>query len=188
MLETFEPDLPVRTERLLLRRLTEADVPALLGWRGDPEVCRYLPFEPMTEADLREKVAGRWAETVLGGDAPAIRLGIEADGVLVGDLTLFIHDRGNETAEVGWVLSPEHRGRGYAVEAARALLEVAFDGLRARRVVARMDPQNHASAAVAAAIGMRREALLVEDERFKGEWADTLLYALLAREHAAATA
>lgn len=188
MLEPFEPDLPIRTERLLLRRLTEADVPALLGWRGDPDVCRWLPFEPMTEADLREKVAGRWAETVLGGDASAIRLGIEAAGVLVGDLTLFVHDRENETAEVGWVLSPAHEGRGYATEAARALLGIAFDDLRAHRVVARMDPENHASAAVATRIGMRREALLIEDERFKGEWADTLLFALLAREHAAAAA
>lgn len=188
MREVFEPDLPIRTERLLLRALTDVDVPALLAYRGDAEVCRWLPFGPMTEVDLRQKVAGRWAGTVLGGDATAIRLGVDADGTLVGDLTLFIHDRENEAAELGWVLSPRHRGRGFAAEAAGALLAVAFDGLGAHRVVARMDPANHASAAVAERIGMRREALLVEDERFKGEWADTLLYARLEREHRAGTA
>jgi RimJ/RimL family protein N-acetyltransferase len=45
-----------------------------------------------------------------------------------------------------------------------------------------MHPGNDASAKVAARLGMRREALLVEDERVKGEWRDTLFFAILERE------
>ena len=186
MLETFEPDLPIRTDRLVLRPLTEADVPALLAYRGDAEVCRWLPFEPMDEAEVRRRLRDHWSTTVLTGPGSSLTLGIDVDGALVGDVVLFVKDRGARLAEVGWVLAPQHEGRGYATEAARVLLAVAFDGLRAHRVIARMDPDNTASAAVAARLCMRREALLIEDELFKGAWADTLLYALLEREHRAA--
>ena len=116
----------------------------------------------------------------------ALRLGIEADGVLVGDIVLFVTGAAeDEAVELGWVLAPEHEGHGYATEAARALLAVAFDGLGAHRVIARMDPQHDGSAAVATRLGMRREALLIENELIKGEWLDTLYFALLEREHRA---
>ncbi len=49
-----------------------------------------------------------------------------------------------------------------------------------------MDPANTRSAAVAARTGLRPEALLVEDEWFKGAWTDTLWYAILEREFRAA--
>ncbi len=181
MRDLVRPDLPIRTGRLLLRPLTEDDVPALLAYRSLPEVCRFLPFEPMDEAEVRRRLAEQWSTLELrpGG---SVTLGIEHDGTLVGDVVLFGGDRATQTAEIGWVLSPDQRGHGYATEAAAALLPVVFDGLEAHRVIARMDPANDASAAVAARIGMRREALHVEDAFIKGEWVDTLLSAMLERE------
>lgn len=177
-------DLPIRTGRLLLRALTDDDVPALLAYRSLPEVCRYLPFEPMDEAEVRRRLAEQWSILELrpGG---AVTLGIECDGALAGDVIVFGGDRATQTAEIGWVLSPDSRGRGYATEAAAALLPIVFDGLEAHRVIARMDSENDASAAVAARIGMRREALLVEDAFIRGEWVDTLSYAMVEREYRA---
>jgi RimJ/RimL family protein N-acetyltransferase len=63
------------------------------------------------------------------------------------------------SAEVGlfWALAPEHRGRGYATEAARALVEYGFEILRLRRIVATTSHDNLASAAVMARLGMRVE-------------------------------
>jgi RimJ/RimL family protein N-acetyltransferase len=63
------------------------------------------------------------------------------------------------SAEVGlfWALAPEHRGRGYATEAARALLHYGFETLRLRRIVATTSHDNLASAAVMARLGMRVE-------------------------------
>jgi RimJ/RimL family protein N-acetyltransferase len=184
--DAYEPELPIRTERLVLRRMTDADAPALTAYRSLPEVCRFLPFEPMTEQEVREKLRDRWASLVLDGPGSALRLGIEVDGTLVGDIVLFVSGASeDETVELGWVLAPEHEGHGYATEAARALLPVAFDGLGAHRVIARMDPQHVGSAAVATRLGMRREALLIENEFIKGQWLDTLYFALLEREYRA---
>lgn len=186
MRESFEPALPIRTERLLLRPLTERDVPAVTAYRSLPEVSRFLPHEPLDEQQVAERIAGRWARHVLDEPGSAVCLAIEAAGVLVGDVVLFVSGaREAETVELGWVLAPEHEGHGYATEAAAALLQVAFDGFGAHRVVARMDPDHDGSAAVATRLGMRREALLIENERIKGEWLDTLYFALLEREHRA---
>jgi RimJ/RimL family protein N-acetyltransferase len=177
------PEL-IRTERLELRPLGDRDRDALLAYRSDPETCRFLPFEPQTAEDIDRYLASRAAQRQLGEADSSVSFGIRlaGGGPLVGDLILFVRSRTGECLELGWVLAPEHRGAGYATEAAAALLRFAFDEVRAHRVVARMDPANDASAKVAARLGLRREALLVEDERVKGEWRDTLYFAVLERE------
>jgi RimJ/RimL family protein N-acetyltransferase len=138
----------------------------------------------MDGAEIDRRLADQWRQRRLADAGSALTLGIEvaATGRLAGDIVLFVRSRADESGELGWVLSPDHRGHGYATEAANALLALAFDEMDLHRVLARMDPDNDASARLAARIGMRREALLIEDERVKGEWADTLYYAMLQRE------
>ena len=80
------------------------------------------------------------------------------------------------------MLHPDFQGRGLATEGSRHLLELAFGPLGLRRVVARLDARNTASAAVLARLGMRHEAHLVENELFKGEWGDEDQFAILRRE------
>jgi RimJ/RimL family protein N-acetyltransferase len=79
-------------------------------------------------------------------------------------------------------MHPDFTGRGYASEAARAVLELAFSTLGLHRVFAELDPRNDASIALALRLGMREEAHFVQDMWFKGAWADTGIYAILAEE------
>ena len=62
------------------------------------------------------------------------------------------------------------------------MLAIAFDQLGLRRVIARIDPRNLASARVLAKLGMRHEAHLVQNELFKGEWTDEDDFAILREE------
>ena len=87
--------------------------------------------------------------------------------------------------EVGWTVHPDHRGRGYATEAAAGLLDFTFGPLGAHRAVAHLYPGNAASAAVCTRLGMRQEALHRADLWVKGDWEDTASYAILAQEWAA---
>jgi RimJ/RimL family protein N-acetyltransferase len=80
------------------------------------------------------------------------------------------------------VFGPTHSGNGYATEASRALLDLAFGPLDWHRVVARIEARNTASAAVLERLGMRREAYLRENEWFKGGWSNEADYAVLASE------
>jgi RimJ/RimL family protein N-acetyltransferase len=88
----------------------------------------------------------------------------------------------NETVEVGYMFSPASAGQGYATETVRALLDVAFVQLRARRVIARVDLRNSASRALLDRLGLRLEAELLENEWLKGELTSEVDYAILARE------
>ena len=85
-------------------------------------------------------------------------------------------------AELGYLLTAGTQGRGYATEASREILRLAFEDLGFHRVIARVEARNTASAALAERLGMRREAEFVENEWIKGEWQSEIVYAMLARE------
>ncbi|MFI5493925.1 GNAT family N-acetyltransferase [Actinoplanes sp. NPDC051859] len=180
----LRPAYPVRTERLLLRPLTEADVDDMLVYRSRPDVCRYVPFAPMDRQVLLDRLAGPWARTALTGEDQSLTLGVElaATGQLVGDVILFWHSALHRGGEVGYLLDPRFTGHGYATEAAAAMLRLGFEELGLHRIIARLDERNEASAAVARRLGMRLEARLVLNELFKGEWSTELDFAMLADE------
>lgn len=180
----LRPAYPIRTERLLLRPLTANDIDALLAYRSRPDVCRYVPFEPMDRQQIGERLATQWATVALTDEGQALTLGVELSrtGQIVGDVVLFWHSRQHRGGEIGYVLNPDFVGHGYATEAAHALLRLGFEELGLHRIIARIDERNHASARVVRRLGMRQEARLVHNELFKGEWRTELDFAMLADE------
>jgi RimJ/RimL family protein N-acetyltransferase len=183
----LRPDYPILTPRLRLRPLADDDVAELLAYRGEPEVCRYLPFEPMDERTVRTRLDGDLGRRAITEEGQGLTLGVElaATGRLVGDVMLFYQSAQHSGGEIGYVFHPDFTGNGYATEACAAVLNLAFDtfsGLGLHRVVARMDARNNASERMARRLGMRREAHFLSNEWFKGAWADLVVYALLDDE------
>lgn len=179
-------DYPVRTSRLLLRPLDASDTDALIAYRSLEDVCRYVPFEPMDAEAVGERLRNGWSRTTLDAEGQALTLGVELaeSRRLIGDVMLAWHSAEHRGGEVGWVLHPGHSGHGYATEAARAVLRLAFDELGLHRMVARVDARNVASLRLAERLGMRREAHLIGNEWFKGEWGDEIDFAILEDEWA----
>jgi RimJ/RimL family protein N-acetyltransferase len=180
----LQPAYPIRTDRLGLRPLSTGDIPDLLAYRSDPEVCRYLPFEPMTQAVLAARLAGDLGRTEITKEGDAMTLGAErlSDGRVIGDVVLFFRSERHAGGEIGYAFHPDVAGQGFATEACTAVLDLAYGELGLHRIVANMDARNIASARLAARLGMRLEAHHVSSEIFKGEWADLLIYALLDDE------
>ena len=182
------PPAPVRLdvvrERVRLRPVVDTDVEAMVAYRGDPDVCRFLPFEPQSADDIRKRIGYLFGGTSIEGERGGVVLAIEQldDAAVIGDVVLFHLDAAAGSAEIGWVMSPAAAGRGLATEAVRALVDTAFSVYGLRRLVARIDADNVRSIALAERVGMRREAHLVENEWFKGRWSDEVDYAVLARE------
>lgn len=176
--------LEVTRDRVRLRPFEERDLDAMAAYRGDAEVCRYLPFEPQTADDIRGRIGRLFGRTTLDGEQAGVILVIERvrDGRVVGDLVLFHLDPQAGSAEIGWVVSPAVAGQGLATEAVRALIDTAFGVYGLRRLTARIDAENARSLALAERIGMRREAHHVENAWFKRRWSDELVYALLSPE------
>lgn len=180
----FQPEYPIRTERLLLRPFAASDTEALYAYERLPEVHRYLYTEPRSWSEVETMVAERQGRTALIEPGQAINLVVvlAQTGELAGDCMLFWRSEEHQQGEVGYVFNPAYHGRGLATETVGALLRLGFEGLRLHRITGQLDARNTVSARVLERCGLRREAHLVENEFVKGEWTDELIYAVLRRE------
>ena len=180
----IEISAPLRTARLTLRRYESDDLAALHDMFRREDVCRYLPWEPMDLEQATAKLEQRLQQTHVESDGDAIVLAAveEATGRVVGELMLRLSSVSSRQGEVGWSFHPDVQGRGLATEGAREMLRLGFDDLGLHRIVAGSDERNAASVRVMERLGMRREALFLDSEFSKGEWADEVVYALLEDE------
>jgi len=184
----FVFDEPVTTERLTLRLLTVADIDDVHAYQSREDVARYQLFDPRSRDEVAAKLVEYAAATTLTSDGDFMQLAVELPGAagdrsrVIGDSFFHLASVENSRAEIGWTLHPDFMGRGYATEAAEAVLELAFARLRLHRVYAELDPRNDASIRLCRRLGMREEAYFVGDLWFKGGWADTGAYAILEDE------
>lgn len=192
---------PLRTERLVLRPLESTDAADVFEYQRIPEVLRYLPWPERNRAEGYEHTAKRAAGRVLADDGdffvfaatlPGERsVGESTDATgrrrdrVIGDFMVRVSSAKHAQLELGWVLHPDFQGRGFAREAAGAVLDFVFETLQPHRVQAFLDARNAASAALCERLGMRREATILEAEYNDGEWQDTAIYGILRREWAA---
>jgi RimJ/RimL family protein N-acetyltransferase len=180
----YTPSYPIQTERLLLRPYARDDFDTLLAIQSREDVVRYLYEDPLSPDDVRALLERRLASTSLSneGDTLAVAVVLRASGEMIGDCILHWSSRQHQLGEVGFVFHPDHHGRGYATEATRRLVEFGFEEVGLHRIIGRLEARNIASARVLEKLGMRREALLIENEFVKGEWQSELVYAILDRE------
>ncbi len=172
----------LETPRLVLRPIAPADWPAIHRYMSDPVVTRWLP-----EGRLDEAQAQAFARKNAGRSAKAVAVIERESAELVGHM-VFHPWFGLATHEIGWAIASGRQGRGYATEAARALIDFAFGALRCHRMVATCQPQNVASWRVMEKLGMRREGHFRQGlYQESGEWWDEYFYALLADEYFAAS-
>jgi len=149
-----------------------------------PEVSRFLIWVPRDREDAVAKLRKVARMRRIDERNGALRLAVveRATGAVVGDVNIEIISRRDLEAEMGWVLHPDHQGRGYATEAAAELLRLGFEELGLHRVMAACEARNLPSARVMQRLGMRQEAHFRERENVRGEWWDTLFYGILASE------
>jgi RimJ/RimL family protein N-acetyltransferase len=145
---------------------------------------RYLYGEPRTRAEVLDVLTLRAQSRTLEQEGDRLIVAVERrdSGVVIGDVSLLWVSAEDHQGEIGFVLHPDHQGQGYGHEAAREMLRLGFEGLGLHRIFGRCDTRNDASAKLMERLGMRREAHFHENERFKGEWSDEYVYALLATE------
>jgi RimJ/RimL family protein N-acetyltransferase len=149
-------DVTLRTARLELRRFTTADLGALDAVFGDPEVMRYVgerraPWSPDEIRAALTRVDAHWAAHGFGPLAVVVK----ADGELLGECGLQVLEEGPDV-ELAYTLARGAWGRGYATEAAGAVLAWGFGALGLERVVGVTYPENAASQRVLEKVGMRR--------------------------------
>lgn len=173
----------IETERLLLRPWVFEDVSDVLRYAQDDEWARYLPIpQPYGEEDARKFVA---TQVLLDrGEHPS--WAIEYQGAVLGGINLRLF-AARRVGELGYSISRSHWNRGFASEAARAVVNSAFlncpDVLRLRAMA---DARNRASIRVLEKIPMRREGVLRSNRFVRDQPVDEVWFGILRQEWAPA--
>lgn len=148
----------LETKRLILREMTEEDIPALHGFLGDPEVMYAYEhgFSMEESADWCRRQMARYEKDGFGLWA-VIR---KEDGQLIGDCGITMQDIGKGEAEkkeeIGYHLRKDCWHQGYAIEAAGAVKKYAFEVLNLPEVYSIIRDTNLPSQKTARRNGMKK--------------------------------
>lgn len=148
----------IRTQRLVLRRWQADDKQAFAALNGNPEVMRHMPRRlDRTESDA-------WADAI---EHEFMRDGFGLWALELPGKASFIGFTGlnrvgfaasfTPAVEIGWRLSPDFWGQGYATEAARAAVQAGFEQFGLQEIVAETSETNLASRRVMEKLGMRHD-------------------------------
>jgi RimJ/RimL family protein N-acetyltransferase len=174
------------TTRLVLRPFTIADAPEVTRLVSDRRIAdTTLNIPHPYDESMAEAWIGMHAEAADRGDSVTLAI-TGKDGALVGAVALAIAPA-QQRGELGYWIGVAYWGRGYATEAAAAMVDYAFTTLGLRRVVAHCLTRNVGSARVMEKVGMQREGTLREHVVKWDVPEDVALYAILRDEWSRAT-
>lgn len=168
------------TPRLLLRAFTAADFDWLHPIASDLSVTRFTDWGPNTVEDTHEFL--REATTEGAGPEDFMWAVTLQDGTGIGSASLHQFSAHHRRASFGYMLNPNHWGRGYATEVATVVRDFALDTRGMHRVEATCHPENGASGRVLQKAGLRFEGTMRDHLLARGEWRDSQLYAVLASD------
>lgn len=174
--------LCLTTDRLVLRPFQPedaADVQRLAGDRAVAATTLRIPHP------YEDGMAETWIATLgpafAKGEHLALAVTRREDGVLMGAVGL-TPNSDNESAELGYWIGTPHWGRGYATEAARALVRFGFDHLKLNRVYAHHFANNPASGRVLQKAGLSWEGRMVQGIKKWGQFIDVVLYGVVRED------
>ncbi|MCQ4087503.1 GNAT family N-acetyltransferase [Saccharibacillus sp. JS10] len=170
----------IETERLILRDAVPGDWSSIHIYASNPDVVQHSIWGPNTEAETQEYVTQL---IELSHEKPRrsyeLVVTLKETGELIGGCG--IHQAGYN-AELGYTFNPQYWGKGYATEAAFAIVQLGFEQWEIHRIFATCRPGNTASSSVMKRIGMKREGRLREHLYFKGAFHDSEMYSILRQE------
>jgi RimJ/RimL family protein N-acetyltransferase len=173
----------LETERLIIRPFRESDYADLFEYLSIKETYRFEPGEPVSMEEAKEYAKKRsnsvnwWAATLKN----------DTRDKLIGHISLFqTEPKVLRTWEIGYIFNPAFQNKGYASEAAYAVIKHVFEKLNAHRIIAHCSPENIPSRKVLEKCGMTREGLQRKNVFFRTDdegnplWFDSFDYAILA--------
>lgn len=175
-------DFQIRTKRLELRPFAMSDLDDFQALCSQVEVFTYLPSGTTTGEETRERLA-RIVKSYERDDLPGVFAAVArlSDERVIGWCGLGPLPPRPEDTEVFYALNPDYWGRGYATEAARAMVGFGFKEMGLDRIVAVVKPGNSASCRVIEKLGMGRQGSL-ENVPEKHAFFAGLLYYTIAAE------
>lgn len=167
--------MEIITKRLMIRPYKESDVSDAVEFLLNKEMMHYIPESFNSEQDVLDFITNKEHQEKF---FPIVLLEEEK---VIGHLS-FEPFFGDHSYEIGWIFYEDYHQKGYAKEAAYALLDWGFKEKNIHRVIATCQPENIGSWKLMESLGMRREAFFKACIPFEDGWWDEYYYAVLNSE------
>jgi RimJ/RimL family protein N-acetyltransferase len=175
----------ITTDRLLLRAITSTDAEAVQRVACAFELSdTTLSIPHPYSLEDANRFLARVADGYTTGTKWPLAITFREDPAgFIGAVGLERHDP-HDRAELGYWIGVPHWGKGYATEAAAALLRFGFETLNFNKIIAHCFARNPASGRVLEKIGMRREGFFRQHSRKRDRYEDIVAYGILREEFA----
>lgn len=172
----------IQTERLILRKMKLSDSASLFNIWSDPEVTKFMNINSFTEESQAVEMIKILNNLSL--ESKAIRYSIielESNRI-IGSCGYNSIDSSNAKAEIGYDISKDYWGKGYAPEAIQSLMDYAFNTLNFNRIEAKVEPENNNSIRVLQKLNYTFEGTMRKSEKSKGKFIDLSIFSKLVTE------
>lgn len=169
----------LETERLVIRRLTKEDVPAIFHYASDPEITKYVLFPTHQSLEDTWTFLGPTLEKYEKKEVAPWGLALKESNQLIGTCDFVWWDTTHHKAEIGYILSKEYWNKGIMSEAVKRLIQFGFEVMELNRIEAKCNECNLASSRVMEKAGMSYEGTMREALFVKGMYWNLRYYAIL---------
>jgi len=170
----------IETKRLVLRNFRSDDWERVHIYGSDPDFSKYEAWGPNSVDDTKKFISEMVRQA---SERPRYQFNyaicLKDPDLLIGGCGIRREAELSPIANMGWAVNPEFQSKGYATEAATALIRFGFDQLQLKLIYATCDARNQASYKVMEKLGMKRVGVLKGDRMQKGVLRDTLRYELI---------
>jgi ribosomal-protein-alanine N-acetyltransferase len=174
---------PLETPRLLIRDVRAPDAAAFHAYMRRELYWRHLPIEPPTPESIVAMVNACLLDQATQPRTDYFMAATDkGSGELIGEAILHIRGMRWRQCEIGWGVSSDHSGRGFATEIGMAMLRLAFNELRLHRVYAQCRVENLASRRIMARLGMHEEGILRDNVLARGAWWSSVQCSILSSD------
>ena len=174
----FDPFPVLETVRLTLRKISMKDAGEIFAIRRDESTMKYICRPLIQSVSEAQKLIGEIQDNIRNSTSIIWGISLKNDPRLIGTIGFRRIDKNNLRAEIGYVLSADSWGNGYASEAITAVIKYGFSGMGLHSIEGRVNPDNNDSSKVLLKQKFVKEAHFREDMYFNGEFRDTEVYTL----------
>lgn len=169
------------TDRLILRRFTKKDAEDMYIWASNPNVVKYLSYQPHKSTKDSKSILRKWIASYRKQDT--YNWAIEYKSICIGNISVVSREENGYICHLGWQIDEKYWNQGLVTEAAKAVVDFLFTEVGCDRISSAYDTRNVGSGRVMQKIGMKYEGCLRRYYYQKdGSIGDRNFYAILRNE------
>lgn len=174
----------IETQRLLLRRFTEKDIPAAFkNWTNDDKVTEFLRGPTHKSIETTENILKRWIELYENNDFYQWAIVIKNDNELIGTISVVDKNEILNIVHIGYCIGSKWWNQGFTSEAFLGIIPFLFDKVKVNRIESQHDPNNPNSGKVMVKCGLKYEGTLRQADFSNKGIVDAAMYSLLANDY-----